>query len=157
MEPRSAWHILRTSSDLALYLEDYLIYEHNSSWLWVSTTRRLTSKQTYVTVIYISWSIDFGLYLEDYLMYEQILWDHESVWPNVGPQKKCRSQWPIYHGPLILPYILKTVFNVWTSLFGILSQYDLKINVGHCDLYFMVQWFCPIFPRLFDGWVSYFR
>ena len=28
--------------------------------------------------------------------------------------------------------------------------FDLKINVGHCDLYFMVQWFCLIFPRLFD-------
>ena len=31
--------------------------------------------------------------------------------------------------------------------FGIMSQYDrtfdLKINVGHCDLYFMVQGFLP--------------
>ena len=36
------------------------------------------------------------------------------------------------------------LFRVWTSLFGIMNQYDpshdLKINVGHCDLYFMVQW-----------------
>ena len=34
---------------------------------------------------------------------------------------------------------------VWTSYFGIMGQYyptfDLKINVGLCDLYFMVQWF----------------
>ena len=41
-----------------------------------------------------------------------------------------------------------------------MSQYDwtvdLKINVGHCDLYFMVQWFCLIFWRLFDVWTSYF-
>ena len=39
-------------------------------------------------------------------------------------------------------------FDVWTSLFGIMNQYDstfdLKINVGHCDLYFMVKWFCVI-------------
>ena len=53
------------------------------------------------------------------------------------------------------------LFDVWTSLFGIMGQYDptfdLKINVGHCDLYFMVQWFCLISPRLFDGWVSYFQ
>ena len=39
------------------------------------------------------------------------------------------------------------LFDVWTSLFGIVNQYDLtfhlKINVGHCDLYFMVQWFLP--------------
>ena len=37
------------------------------------------------------------------------------------------------------------LFDVWTSNFGIMSQYDpmfdFKIFVGHCDLYFMVQWF----------------
>ena len=47
--------------------------------------------------------------------------------------------------------------DVWTSYFGIMVQYDrtydLRINVGHCDLYFMVQWFCLISPRLFDGCV----
>ena len=52
------------------------------------------------------------------------------------------------------------LFDVWTSHFGIMSQYnltcDLKINVGHCDLYFMVQWFCLI-SWLFDIWTSYFR
>ena len=41
-----------------------------------------------------------------------------------------------------------------------MSQYDptfdLKINVGHCDLYFMVQWFCLISWRLFDVWTPYF-
>ena len=46
----------------------------------------------------------------------------------------------------------------WT--FGILRQYDpkfyLKINIGHCDLYFMVQWFCVTSWRLFDVWTSYF-
>ena len=45
-------------------------------------------------------------------------------------------------------------FDIWTPYFGIMSQYDpmfdLKINVGHCDLYFMVQWFCLIYWRLFD-------
>ena len=41
-----------------------------------------------------------------------------------------------------------------------MSQYDpkfyLKINIGHCDLYFMAQWFCVISWRLFDVWTSYF-
>ena len=41
-----------------------------------------------------------------------------------------------------------------------MSQYDpifdLKIHVGHCDLYFMVHWFCLISWRLFDVWTSYF-
>ena len=39
------------------------------------------------------------------------------------------------------------LFDVWTSYFVIMSQYDttfdLQTNVGHCDLYFIVQWFLP--------------
>ena len=124
-----------------------------------------------------------------------IIWDYGSVWPKVWPQNKYRSLWPIFHGPVILRYILKTIwymnivfwdngsvwsdvwpqskcrslwfclvswrlFDVWTSLFGIMIQYDptvdIKIKVGHCDLYFMVQWFCVISWRLFDVWTSYF-
>ena len=46
-------------------------------------------------------------------------------------------------------------FDVWTSLFGIMSQYgqvfDLKTYV-----YFMVHWFCLISRRQFDVWTSYF-
>ena len=88
-----------------------------------------------------------------------ILWDYESVWHNIWSQNKFRSLWPIFYGPVILPYSLKT-FDIWTPYFGIMSQYDpmfdLKIFVGHCDLYFMVQWFCLIAWRLFDIWTSYF-
>ena len=45
---------------------------------------------------------------------------------------------------MMFPYILKTIScTVCTSYLGIMNQYDpmfdLKINVGHCDLYFMVQ------------------
>ena len=84
-----------------------------------------------------------------------IIWDYESVWP----QNKCRSLWPIFHGQVILPYILKTIWYMNTILWD-MSQYspmfDLKINVGHCDLYFMVQWFCLISWRLFNIWTPYF-
>ena len=41
-----------------------------------------------------------------------------------------------------------------------MSQYDrtfdLNINVGHCDLYFIVQWFYLTSWRLFDIWTPYF-
>ena len=94
-----------------------------------------------------------------------ILWDYESVWPDVWPQNKCRSLWLIFHGPVIFPYILKT--DIWTPYFGIVSQYhpmfDLKINIGHCDLYFIVHWFCLISLYLMDEchtfgkWVSVIR
>ena len=36
------------------------------------------------------------------------------------------------------------------------TSFDLKINVGHCNLYFMVQWFCIISWRLPDIWTPYF-
>ena len=75
-----------------------------------------------------------------------IIWDYESVQPKGLPQNKYRSLWPTFNGPVILRYILKTI---WC---GIKGQYDLtfdlKINVGLCDLYFMVQWRCLISPRL---------
>ena len=35
-------------------------------------------------------------------------------------------------------------------------KFDLKINIGHYDLYFMVQWFCLISWRLFDAWTLLF-
>ena len=58
-------------------------------------------------------------------------------------------------------FISWRLFDVGTSYFGIKSQYDLtfdlKINVGLCDLYFMVQWLCLISPRLFDAWASYLQ
>ena len=77
-----------------LNLEDYLMYEHYSniiiiiiilliinysSGLWVSTTRRLTSKQMYITVIYILWYIDFVYLLRTMWSMNIILCDHESM------------------------------------------------------------------------------
>ena len=41
-----------------------------------------------------------------------IIWDYESVWPDSWPQNKCRSLWPIFDGPVILCYILKTFWCV---------------------------------------------
>ena len=59
----------------------------------------------------------------------------------------CLVSWRLFYG--------------WTSNFWTKSHcnitFDLPINMGHGDLYFMVQWFCLISQRLFDGWVSYFR
>ena len=74
---------------------------------------------------------------------------------------KWRSAWPIFHGPVILPYILKTIW----CMYIILQEYESAwpdiwptINIGHCDLYSMVQWFCPIHMswRIFDVWTLLF-
>ena len=60
---------------------------------------------------------------------------------------KWRSAWPIFHSPLILPYILRTIWCMYIKL----CEYELvwpdvrpQNYVHHCDLYFMVQWFCLI-------------
>ena len=100
----------------------------------------------------ISWKTIWCMYI--------ILWEYESVWPNIWPQNKCGSLWPIFHGPVILHYILKTIWCMNIILWNY-GQYDptfdFKLNIGLCDLYFMVQWFCLISPTLFDAWVSYFQ
>ena len=72
---------------------------------------------------------------------------------------KCKSAWPIFHGPVI-SVISWRLFDVCTSYFGSMNQYDptfdLKINVGHCNLYSTVKWFCLISWRLFDVWTILF-
>ena len=88
-----------------------------------------------------------------------ILLDYESVWPEVWHQNKFRSLWPIFHGLMILPWILRTIWymNIIIRDFeSVWPDIDLKINVGHCNLYFVVSWFCIISWRLFDLWTSYF-
>ena len=57
-----------------------------------------------------------------------------------------RSRSPRFHGPVILPYILNTI--CWINVTpGILlpcdPMNDHLLYLGHCDLYFMVQWFLP--------------
>ena len=88
-----------------------------------------------------------------------IIWDYESIWPYVWPHNKCRSLWPIFHGQVILSCILKTIWYM-NIIIWIMSHYDpkfdLKINIGRCDLYFMVLWFFVTSWRLFDVWTSYF-
>ena len=57
------------------------------------------------------------------------------------------GQWPMFHAPVVLPYILKTIW--WTNvIIGILDPCDVKINHIKCkwvsDLHFVVLWFWHI-------------
>ena len=110
-------------------------------------TRLLTSKYISFGVTYISWFSDFALYFEYYLLDKCHTWDITSMWPNEWPLTISRSLWPIFHGSVILPYILNTI--CWINVTpGILVPcdpiIDVKIYLCWCDLYFMVQWFCLI-------------
>ena len=74
-----------------------------------------------------------------------ILQDYESLWPEVWPQHKCRSLWPMFHGPVILPYILKTIWYMNILLWDYESVWqDIWPKKKFRLLWpmFMVQWFC---------------
>ena len=62
-------HYISWSSDFAIYLDDYLMYEHYYLGLWVSMTQSLTSKpqNKYRSL----WPVFHGpvIFLENYLMY----------------------------------------------------------------------------------------
>ena len=76
-----------------------------------------------------------------------ILPDYEMVSHNYSPQYDCKSLWPIFHGPVILLYISKIIWHmhiIFTIMKWYDTTFDLNMIVSHCDLYFMVQWFCSI-------------
>ena len=52
---------------------------------------------------------------------------------NVGPSNL------FFHGPVILPYILNSIWQM-NVIFLENTAFDLKINLGHSDLCFTVQW-----------------
>ena len=86
------------------------------------------------------------------------LLDNVSLSPNLWPQNECRSQWLIFLGPVILPSIFKTIWCMNIILWDYESVWPNnwpKNKCSHCDVYFMVQWFCLI-SWLFDVWTSYF-
>ena len=102
------------SSDFALYLEDYLMYVHHTLGVWrlfdawallFGIMGRYDPKFDLKINIghydLYSWPIDFALYLEDYLMYE-----HHFLGLRVS----------IFHGPVISPYILKTIWCMYIIL-----------------------------------------
>ena len=64
----------------------------------------------------ILWSSDFASYLKDYLMEKCCTWDNRSMWLKDQPCKIYVGQWPIFHGPLILPYIIVIDSNYFYTL-----------------------------------------
>ena len=150
---RSLWPIFHGSVILSYILNtNCWINVHLGYYFLV--TRLLTSKYISVGVIYILWFSDFALYLEYYLLDKCHTWDISSLWPDYWRQNISLLVWPIFHGSVILPDILNTI--CWINVTpGILlpcdPMNDHLLYLGHCDLYFMVQWFCLISWILFVG------
>ena len=82
--------------------------------------------------------------------------DNETVWPKLWPQSEYKST--IFHGLVMLLNIFKIIS--WMNIIaGIMdqcvTQTDLIKYMEVSDLYFMVQRFCFISWRLFDGEMLY--
>ena len=63
---------------------------------------------------------------------------HSSV--TFDPLKNVGDSNLFFDSPVILPYILNSIWWMNVHTFG-KCVFDLKINLGHGDLYFTVQWF----------------
>ena len=88
-----------------------------------------------------------------------ILSDNESVWPNLWPQTKYRSAWPLFHGPVNSPYIAGT-FDGWPSFFWIMSRCDATYTLSKYRSQWLILYGLLVFLvfwRLSGGWTSYFR
>ena len=138
------------SSDFVFYLQEYLMEECCTGDIDLVWHKHWTE-----TICVGQWPIFmlqwFCLFLEDYLMDKCHNWNTGSMWKDL-PRKMYVGQWPTFHSPVILSYILKTIW--WINvILEILIQCDtnieLKVYIKASDLYFMVQWFCLISCRLF--------
>ena len=78
-----------------------------------------------------------------------ILPDYEMVLHNIWPEYECWSVWPMFNGPVILLYIWMTIWheNHTSRLSNGVTRCLTSVWLSHCDLYFMVQWFCPVSER----------
>ena len=86
----------------------FLYFHMLREYLWINF-----NKMSKIKMIFGLIQDDVGIWSKSY-----ILWN-ESVGPDVWPKNKCRSLWPIFHGPVILPYVwfclMSWLFDVWTS------------------------------------------
>ena len=112
-----------------------------------------------VIVSLFSCSSDFALYLEDYFMDLCDTLNIGSVWQHDWHHNKFRSSWPTFHGPVILHYVLNVIWCMNIIIFiwdyeWVWSSSWPKVNVGHCDLYVIAQWFYVTSWRQFDVLLS---
>ena len=145
-------------SDFALYLEYYLLDKCHT---WDITS--MWPNEWPLTISRSLWPIIHGSVILPYILNTICLdkchtWDISSLWPDYWRQNISLLVWPIFHGSVILPYILNTI--CWINVTpGILvpcdPMNDHLLYLGHCDLYFMLQWFCLLFLLLFHGELSY--
>ena len=120
--------------------------------VWHTTLTRI---YVYRSVTYISWSNCFALYLEDYLMDRCHNWDIGSMWCKDLPHYMCVGQWPTFHHPVFLSYIINTTW--WINVGDIDSvwhkHWTETIYVGQWPIFYGPV-ILPIYWKLLDGPMS---
>ena len=110
------------SSDFALYLENYLIYEHHTLRLWVSMTSKYLCDLYFMVQwfcliswkLFSGWTLYFGTMSQYDLMFDlKIFVCHCNLYFII--HWICLISWRL--------------FDVWTSYFGIMSQYDWHLTL----------------------------
>ena len=79
------------------------------------------------------------------------IWDYESVWPDIWPQIICRALWPIFHGPLNSPYILKTVWCMKIILWNYESVWHSILPRNKCRSLWPIFHGPVIFPYILNS------
>ena len=110
----------------ALYLEDYLMdkcYNWNTGSMWC---KDLPKKCLWVSDLHfmVQWFCLLYWRLFDGLIFFWSYWFNDKYWTEtiyVG-------QWPAFHGPVILPYILKTIW--LTNVIVVILWYKDTMYVG---------------------------
>ena len=138
------------SSNFALYLEKYLTYKHQTYILGVNMTQSCPKIKCMSLRPIFQGPVILPYMLKSIWCTKIMLMDNESVWPEVWPKSKCRSQWPtfcspVYHGEYLMCKHQRTSYGSWVSIYD--PKFDTKTNVGHSDLYFLLQWFSLYFEE----------
>ena len=136
---RSLWSIFYGPVILPCILKiiwcmNIIIWDYDSVWRYVWTQINVGHCDLYFMV---KWFLPY--ILKTILCMNIIISDYESVWPKVWPENRHRSQWPIFHGPVILRYILWRLLDVWTSYFGIILRPQNKCRYRSSDFVLYLQ------------------
>ena len=59
-----------------------------------------------------------------------ILSDYESVWYDIWPRNQCRSLWPTFHCPVILPYILNSIWWMNAILLKSRQRWNAEVDLS---------------------------
>ena len=113
-----------------------------------------------VIAVLFSCSSNFALHLhEDYFTDKYDTWNIGSVQHNDWHHNKSRSSWTLFHGPVILPYILHVIWCMNIIIWDYESVWSNSWRKSKCRSLWPIfhgQWFYVTSWRQYGVLLSYF-